>query len=71
MKKAFLVTFTPVIRVIVDVQGDPNDNLDDWEKVAKAASSKAERCSPDWQENIETISEDTEVPYGKIPSDLD
>ena len=70
MKKAFLVTFCPTTRVVVDVEGD---QLTDQEimKVAEAAIENIEESGLKYyinDENIEDIVLDEELPY---PQDFD
>ena len=70
MKTAFLVQFSPITRVVVDVDDSSifPANDEDWYKVVEAAKQQILEngvgfyiCS----ENLEDIKLDTEMPYDK------
>lgn len=68
-KKAFLVSFSPMTRVIVDMEGTEDEILDDPYKYAEivrtARAQIIEHGIADYLngDNIDEIKEDTECPY--------
>ena len=64
MKKAYLVTFAITARVVTEKEGDPNSDEDAWNDVVSKACEKVSMEAPDFDENVDTIVEDTECPYG-------
>lgn len=72
-KKAFLVCFNPMTRVVVDVRDDLEiDILDDPYEFAKIVRAAREQMCENTiaeylnGENIDEIKEDTECPYNEI-----
>lgn len=66
MKKAFLVSFSPMTRVIVDVEDEELINEFDWHKVVKAAREQMiENGISEYLngENVDTLELDEEMPY--------
>ena len=71
MKKAFLVTFCPTTRVVVDVKDESLEDVFEFSKVVKAAREQMEESGIEWYlngENIDEIILDEELPY---PQDFD
>lgn len=64
MKVAKLVLFSLMTRVIVD------DNSSDEEIVEKAKAGIQEKIDNELIENLESIEDDKEVPYGKAFNDI-
>lgn len=73
MKKAFLVTFFPMTRVIVDIpDGKDENDKEIRETIVKAAAQRIISMATDKlnDENCESVEEDIECPYDpKDPQD--
>ncbi len=65
MKIAFLVTFSPMTRVVVDVEDSSLEQGDDYLKVVRAARNQMLEDIMDYLngETVDSIEEDTEIPY--------
>ena len=71
MKKAFLVTFCPTTRVVVDVKDESLEDVFEFSKVVKAAREQIQEIGIEEYlngENIDEIILDEELPY---PQDFD
>lgn len=71
MKKAFLVTFCPTTRVVVDVEDESLEDVFEFSKVVKAAREQIEEVGIEKYldgENVDEIILDEELPY---PQDFD
>jgi hypothetical protein len=74
-KVAFLVDYSIMTRVVVDIPndvnvGDINENDEIWAKIAQAANEKMKKdMSVFCCDNIIEINEDTECPFGTFTSD--
>ena len=71
MKKAFLVTFCPTTRVVVDVKDENLEDVFEFSKVVKAAREQIQEIGIEEYLNCENIDEiilDEELPY---PQDFD
>ena len=71
MKKAFLVTFCPTTRVVVDIENDNLEDVFEFFKVIRAAREQIEEVGIEEYlngENIDEIVLDEELPY---PQDFD
>lgn len=74
MNKAYLVTFGVTVRVVTRERGNPNgDSLEDVKAyndvVSKACEVICQGTPPDFSENVATIEEDIECPYGTYSSE--
>lgn len=70
MKKAFLVSFAPMTRVVVDVEDETLEDLDDFHKVIIAARNHMLENIGDYLtgDTCDNIILDEECPY---PQDYD
>ena len=71
MKKAFLVTFCPTTRVVVDIEDESLEDIFEFSKVVEAAREQIEEVGIEEYlngENIDEIVLDEELPY---PQDFD
>jgi hypothetical protein len=64
-KKAFLVAFSPMTRVVIDVEEDPNECDHTFRQVVREARSNIEDNITDYLngDNVEFIQEDEDCPY--------
>lgn len=68
-KKAFLVSFSPTTRVVVDVEGTEEEILDDsykWAEIVRTARAHIIENGIEFYlngDNVDEIKEDTECPY--------
>jgi hypothetical protein len=66
-KYAFLISFTPMTRVVVDVEDPELKDIKEQMKVLEVAQQKMREAIKDYLnfDNLEILELDTEIPYGE------
>lgn len=67
-KKTFLVTFSPMTRVVVDVTDETLEDKEDFNKVVRAAREKISLDVADYltEDNCDEAKLDVECPYDPL-----